>query len=116
MNANMTDSSGYDRIKEHLDLYRSDPNTAHDWNPYGKVVPTLLLVSTGSKSGKLRTRPLVYGRTGSSYVVVASKGGSPKHPAWYTNLVVNPECTIQVREAVIPVRARTASGAERDRL
>jgi deazaflavin-dependent oxidoreductase (nitroreductase family) len=107
---------GWDRIKAHLELYRSDPEKAHLWNPYGKVVPTLLLIARGRTSGKLRTRPLIYGRTDDAYVVVASKGGAPDSPAWYLNLMAQPDCEIQVVRDVIPVRARAAEGEERERL
>jgi len=112
----VTDTDGWDRIKAHLDLYRTDPDAAHDWNPYGKVVPTLLLVSTGRASGKLRTRPLIYGKVGDDYVVVASKGGDDRHPAWYLNVMANPDCRVQVRHDVMEVVAREAEGDERDRL
>jgi deazaflavin-dependent oxidoreductase (nitroreductase family) len=112
----MTDVDGWDRIKAHLELYRTDPEKAHDWNPYGKVVPTLLLVAKGRTTGKPRTRPLIYERVGDAYVVVASMGGAPEHPAWYRNIVANPDCEIQVVRDVIPVRARTAEGEERERL
>ena len=49
-------------------------------------------------------------------MVVASKGGAPQHPSWFENLSANPEATIQVRGEVVPVRATTAEGDERDRL
>ena len=49
-------------------------------------------------------------------MVVASKGGSPDHPGWYKNLQANADATIQVKQDVIAVRARTASGDERARL
>ena len=76
----------------------------------------LLLDHVGAKSGTKRTSPLLYGRDGGSYVIVASKGGNPKNPAWYHNLRANPETTIQVGSERIPVRARAAEGEERDRL
>ncbi|MET0147086.1 MAG: nitroreductase family deazaflavin-dependent oxidoreductase [Ilumatobacteraceae bacterium] len=112
----MADVESGERTKDHLAQYREDPDKGHDWNPYGKVVPALLLVATGRTTGKLRTRPLIYGRDGDSYVIVASKGGAPEPPGWYKNITANPDCEIQVRHDVIPVRARTAEGAERDRL
>jgi len=76
----------------------------------------LLLDHVGAKSGKQRTSPLLYGRDGESYVIVASKGGNPKNPGWYHNLRANPETTIQVGSQRIPVRARVTEGEERDRL
>jgi deazaflavin-dependent oxidoreductase (nitroreductase family) len=76
----------------------------------------LLLDHVGAKSGTKRTSPLLYGREGDAYVIVASKGGNPKNPAWYHNLRANPETTVQVGSKRIPVRARVAEGEERDRL
>jgi deazaflavin-dependent oxidoreductase (nitroreductase family) len=74
------------------------------------------LWTTGRKSGTERKLPLVYGRDGDDYLVVASKGGAPKHPAWYLNLLANPDARIQVWSNVIPVTARTATPGEKARL
>ena len=79
-------------------------------------LPILLLDHEGRRSGKLRTTPLLYVKDGDNLAVIASKGGSPKHPAWYLNLVANPDTVVQVGRRRIPVRARTAAGAERTRL
>ena len=76
----------------------------------------LLLDHVGAKSGKARTTPLVYIEDGDAFVIVASKGGHPKHPAWFHNLRANPETTIQVGSRRIPVTARVATDAERERL
>ena len=76
----------------------------------------LLLDHVGAKSGKARTTPLVYIEDGDAFVIVASKGGHPKHPAWFHNLRANPETTIQVGPRKIPVTARVATDAERERL
>jgi deazaflavin-dependent oxidoreductase (nitroreductase family) len=97
----------------HLKTYRENPEQGHDWKPYGKAVTALLLTVTGRKSGKLRTRPLIYRKVGDNYVLVGSKGGSPDHPFWYKNLLAHPEAEIQVVRDHIKVRARTAEGAER---
>ncbi len=80
------------------------------------MVPTLLLTTTGRKSGRELTLPLIFGRSGADYVVIASKGGAPNHPAWYLNLDANPAVQVQVKADKFAARARTASGAERDRL
>src|ERR687896_2581132 len=80
------------------------------------TVPSLLLTTTGRKSGEKFIFPLFYGKVGGSYVVVASKGGAPEHPGWYRNLVANPDVEIQVGTAKIQARARTAVGGERTRL
>ncbi|MGC5257399.1 nitroreductase family deazaflavin-dependent oxidoreductase [Gordonia sp. DT218] len=79
-------------------------------------VPMCLLTTIGRKTGEPRTAPLLYLRTGDSFVVVASQGGLPKNPAWYLNLVANPEVTIQVGKETHELTARTATDAERDDL
>ena len=78
--------------------------------------PMLLLDHEGAKSGTQRTSPLVYTEDGDDLVLVASKGGNPKHPAWYHNLKANPETTVQVGSEKRPVRARVATDEERERL
>ena len=80
------------------------------------VPPMLLLDHVGAKSGKKRTNPLAYLRDGENLVIVASKGGSPRHPAWFHNLRANPHTTVQVGHRRIPVSARVATARERSRL
>jgi F420H(2)-dependent quinone reductase len=80
-------------------------------------LPSLLLLDhVGAKSGKTRTTPLVYMPEGDDYVVVASKGGHPKHPGWLYNLRANPDTTIQIGRRRIPVHAREATDEEREEL
>jgi len=81
-----------------------------------KVAPVLLLTTTGRKTGKQRTTPLLYAEDAGRYVVVASVGGAPKHPAWYLNLRGNPDATIQVGSRKLEVHADTATPDERARL
>jgi F420H(2)-dependent quinone reductase len=76
----------------------------------------LLLDHVGAKSGTKRTSPLLYVRDGEDLVIVASKGGFPKNPAWFHNLVANPDVTVQVGSKKRPVHARVAKPEERDRL
>ena len=76
----------------------------------------LLLEHVGAKSGQRRTSPLAYARDGDDLVLVASKGGHPKHPAWFHNLKANPDTTVQVGSERRPVHARVAEPEERDRL
>jgi deazaflavin-dependent oxidoreductase (nitroreductase family) len=76
----------------------------------------LLLDHVGAKSGTRRTTPLVYVEDGADVVIVASKGGHPKHPAWFHNLRANPETTVQIGAERRPVRARVATAEERPRL
>ena len=78
--------------------------------------PSLLLDHVGARSGKRRTTPLAYLADGDAHVIVASKGGHPKHPAWFHNLRANPDTTIQVGSRRIPVHARVAEPEERARL
>jgi deazaflavin-dependent oxidoreductase (nitroreductase family) len=80
------------------------------------VPPTLLLDHVGAKSGTPRTSPLTYLGDGEDLVLVASKGGNPRHPAWFHNLKANPETTVQVGSRRRPVRARVASAGEREQL
>ena len=78
--------------------------------------PMLLLDHVGAKSGQKRTSPLVYVEDGDNVVLVASKGGNPRNPAWFHNLKANPETTVQIGSEKRPVRARVATDPERKRL
>jgi deazaflavin-dependent oxidoreductase (nitroreductase family) len=78
--------------------------------------PMLLLTTTGAKSGRHRITPLVYLPDGDRFVIIASKGGAPRHPDWYHNLVAHPDTTIEVGAETIPVTAVEVTGEERDRL
>lgn len=81
------------------------------------TVPSLLLTTTGRKSGEKYIFPLFYGDTGNGgYIIVASKGGAPKHPQWYLNIQANPEVEVQAGTKKLKARARTATGDERARL
>jgi len=107
-------------IAEHVELYRTDPEKARLWDSTHVggpgVLPTLLLTTTGRKSGQPRHSPLIYGEAGDSYVIIASKGGWPTHPHWFRNLEEHPECDLQVGARKVRARARVATGAERERL
>jgi F420H(2)-dependent quinone reductase len=106
-------------ITEHVKLYLSDPDKAHTWDSTVAggpgPAPTLLLITRGAKTGKLRPSPLLYQEVEGGYVVIGSKGGAPQHPGWYVNLKANPECEIRVGAKRMRARARTASGEERER-
>ena len=107
-------------IQKHIELYRRDPEKAHMWDstPGGGpgVLPTLLLTTTGRKTGEPRHLPLIYGESDGNYVVVASRAGTPTHPIWFLNLEANPECELQVGPKHVRARARVAEGPERERL
>ena len=107
-----------DWMREHVRRYlESDGADGHLWDSSERggpgPVPTLLLTTTGRRSGKPQLLPLIYGKTPKGYAVVASKGGAPAHPAWYLNLVDHPEVDVQVGAKKLKARARTARGAER---
>jgi F420H(2)-dependent quinone reductase len=78
--------------------------------------PVLLLTSIGRQSGKPRTTALLYLELGENLAVVASFGGSPKHPAWFLNLRANPNVDVQVGREFVGRRARIATDKERERL
>jgi len=78
--------------------------------------PVLLVDHVGRKSGKRHTSPLIYARAGDDLVIVASKGGSKKHPMWWLNLKEHPETTVQVGSERRKVRARRATPEEKERL
>ena len=79
-------------------------------------MPTLLLTTTGRKSGQPRTVPLLYIEEADGFAIVASFAGAPNHPSWYLNLQGDPKATIQIEKRVIPVTATTASPEEKKRL
>jgi deazaflavin-dependent oxidoreductase (nitroreductase family) len=78
--------------------------------------PMLLLHTKGRKTGQPRINPLVYLADGDRFVIIASKGGAPRDPQWYRNLVANPDVEIEVDTRTIPVKAVVVTGAERDEL
>ncbi|MBV8194770.1 MAG: nitroreductase family deazaflavin-dependent oxidoreductase [Candidatus Dormibacteraeota bacterium] len=100
--------------KEHVERYvATDGEEGHTWRRGSHV---LILSTTGRRSGETRHTPLIYGRNGDDYLVVASKGGAPTPPAWYLNLSADPDVTVQVKGDVLPVRARTATAEEKPEL
>jgi deazaflavin-dependent oxidoreductase (nitroreductase family) len=78
--------------------------------------PLLLLHTKGAKSGRPYVTPLMYQRVGEDVAVFASKGGAPENPAWYHNLVANPDTEVELGSDTIAVHARVAEGEERDRI
>jgi len=99
--------------EEHVRRYReTDGDVGYIWNG----VPTLLLTTTGRRSGTPRTTPLIYARDGDDYLVVASMGGAPQHPNWYRNLQADSSARIQVLADHLDVTGRTAGEDEKPRL
>jgi deazaflavin-dependent oxidoreductase (nitroreductase family) len=79
--------------------------------------PILLLTTTGARTGRPATVPLGFGVDDSGRLfVIASKAGSPKHPAWFHNLRANPSVTVELGDRSFPARAVVTAGEERDRL
>ena len=78
--------------------------------------PVLLLTTTGRKTGKQRTLPLVYIMDGSAYVITGSAGGADKHPGWFFNIRSNPQATIQVKDKHITVMAEIAGPEKKPEL
>ena len=78
--------------------------------------PMVLLTTTGAKSGRKLTTPLMYLPDGDRMVIFASKGGAPANPAWYHNLVANPEVTLEVGSQKFEANATVVTGDERDTL
>jgi deazaflavin-dependent oxidoreductase (nitroreductase family) len=102
-----------DWIVDHMRKYvETDGKDGHIWNG----VPTLLLTTTGRHSKKPKMLPLIYGKDGDRYLIVASKGGDPNHPAWYLNLVAQPQVKLQVGADKFTAKARDATAKERPAL
>jgi len=100
-------------VAQHIRGYvESDGEKGHRW----RGVNTLLLTTSGRKSGQHRRTALIYGRDGDRYIVVASKGGAAEHPEWYLNLVVNPEVELQVGAEKFKAWALTATAEEKPAL
>ncbi|MXW54145.1 MAG: nitroreductase family deazaflavin-dependent oxidoreductase [Gammaproteobacteria bacterium] len=109
----MNDSTMPRWMREHVHEYLSSNGArGHIWNG----IPTLLLTTTGRRTGESRLIPLIYGKYEKAYVVVASKGGSPSHPSWYLNLDNQSAVQVQVGEQKFDAKARTSNGEERAQL
>jgi deazaflavin-dependent oxidoreductase (nitroreductase family) len=99
--------------QEHVERYRATAGEeGHDW----QGTQTLLLTTTGRNSGEPRTTPLIYGRRGDDYLVVASQGGSDIAPNWYRNIEQHPEVELQVKDKQFKARGRAATPEEKPEL
>ena len=98
---------GHEHVRRYLE---TDGDEGHLWRKGSSI---LLLFTTGRKSGEERIHPLIYGRSGDDYLIVASHGGAPAHPGWYHNLKAEPEVEVQVMGDRFKAYARTADGDER---
>lgn len=99
--------------QEHVEAYRAtDGQRGYSWNG----TQTLLLTTTGRRTGQSHTTPLIFAEHSGGYAVVASYGGSAQHPAWYLNLQANPTVTVQIKGEVFEATARTARPQEKSEL
>lgn len=99
--------------KEHVERYeQTDGAEGHEW----QGTTALILTTRGRKSGETRRTPLIYQRNGDDVLIVASRGGDPKPPAWYLNLQDEPVVGVQIADDRFSARARDATDAERAQL
>jgi deazaflavin-dependent oxidoreductase (nitroreductase family) len=99
---------------EHVERYEAtDGEEGYEWQ---KGTHILILTTKGRKTGEERKTPLIYEENDGDYLVVASKGGYPDHPAWYLNLTDDPEVRVQVKGDKFEARARTAMPQEKSEL
>ncbi len=99
--------------QEHVARYQATGGAeGHDW----QGTTTLLLTTTGRRSGQPRTTPLIYQPDGENFLVVASAGGADEPPQWYRNLQADPRVTVQVRDRVFRAHARDATPEEKPRM
>jgi deazaflavin-dependent oxidoreductase (nitroreductase family) len=102
--------------KIHVAIYRRSGGRVAGHLPGWPGARIALVDHIGARTGRERTSPLMYHEDGDAIVVAASKGGQPTNPAWFHNLKANPETTVQIGRDTREVRARRATGEERDRL
>ena len=104
-------------IAEHREQYLADGEAGHLWDASDAgghgLLPTLLLFTVGRKSGKQSVMPLLYGEVPGGYAIIASRGGAPRHPGWYHNLVAQNEVGVQVANDTFQATVRTTDGDER---
>jgi deazaflavin-dependent oxidoreductase (nitroreductase family) len=104
-------------IAQHRKLYQEDPEAGQMFDTTAAggpgPLPTLLLTTTGRKSGKESVMPLLYGEVDGGYAIIASKGGDPKHPGWYHNIRAQGQVTVQVAKDIFQADTQIVDGAER---
>jgi F420H(2)-dependent quinone reductase len=102
-------TSWNERNKVVIEEFRANGGRVKGW------APLILLTTTGAKTGQPRIAPLMQVTDGDRFLAVASKGGAPKHPDWYLNLLAHPEVTVEVGSEKFTATARVLSGDERER-
>ncbi len=108
-----------DWARQHVNRYReTNGEDGHIWTGQdgSGAFPCLLLTTTGRRSETQHTTPLIYGRDGEDFIIIASQGGRPSHPGWYHNLCSFPEVEVQVLVDVFRANASTVEGDKRERL
>jgi deazaflavin-dependent oxidoreductase (nitroreductase family) len=106
---------------DHVRRYLATDGADGYWADFTAVggparAPNLILTVTGRRSGKSHMHGLIFGEFDGRFVIVGSKGGAPDHPAWYLNLLANPEVHVQIRERKFLAKARVTAGDERAEL
>lgn len=104
----MSDVERIDYNRQVVEQFRANGGKVEGW------APLILLTTRGAKSGQERIYPLMSVPYGDHYLAVASKGGAPKNPLWYTNVLAHPDVTVEVGNEKFPATAKLLSGAERE--
>lgn len=108
--------AGRRSTKIHVTIYRRTRGRVGGSLPGWPHARIALIDHTGAKTGTRRTSPLLYHEHGDAIVVAATKAGQPTNPAWFYNLMANPQTTVQIGSEVREVRARLATDEERSKL
>jgi proline iminopeptidase len=108
-------------LKDHVKRYLASDGADGFWADFTAVggpakAPNLILTVTGRRTKTPHQLGLIFGEFNTSYVIIGSKGGAPEHPAWYYNIIANPNVQVQIKERKFPAKARIATGAERANL
>ena len=103
----MNDTEFIERNQKVVEEFRANGGNVPGW------APLILITTKGARSGRERIYPLMAVPYEGTYLAVASKGGAPKHPLWYHNLMVHPDITVEVGNEKFPARARLLNGDER---
>jgi len=104
----MIDSNRIDMNRRVIEEFRANSGKVQGWGPL------ILLTTKGAKTGQTRIYPLMSVPYGENYIAVASKGGAPKNPLWYNNLLAHPDVTVEVGDETFSAAARLLTGAERE--
>src|SRR6266852_2210297 len=103
----MSDNDRIEYNRRVVEEFRANGGKVQGW------APLILLTTKGAKSGETRIYPLMSVPDGDNYIAVASKGGAPKHPLWYYNLLAHPDVTVEVDNETFVATARLLTGDER---